>query len=108
MIKDTTFNWNQGCINLLPNAIFLDCSKLKAFTDDKIFVTEKMKFVWDRIKIIVGKGENACDQDFFLFPQCFQKASDEGSLKVVIVCLTVKQTHLTRRLALYNAVLKLF
>ena len=35
----------------------------------------------DRVENIVGKGQNACNQDFVLFPQCFQKAS--GSLKVL-------------------------
>ena len=29
------------------------------FADDKINVTEKLKFVWDRVEKIVGKGENA-------------------------------------------------
>ena len=33
----------------------------------------------------MGKGENAGDQHFLLFPQCFQKASTSGSLKVRIV-----------------------
>ena len=37
----------------------LDWSKLKAFADDKINVTEKFKFVSKRIKNILGKGENA-------------------------------------------------
>ena len=31
----------------------------------------------------VGKGENAGKQHFLLFPQCFQKSSVSGSLKVV-------------------------
>ena len=34
---------------------------------------------------IVGKGENAGNQHFLLFPQCFQRASSSGSLKVGIV-----------------------
>ena len=33
-----------------------------------------------------GKGENACDQHFLLFPQCFQKHSISGSLKLRNVC----------------------
>ena len=59
--------------------------QLKGFADDKIDGTEKLKFVLGRIENIVGKGENAGYQHFFLFPQCFQKASCTGSLKVVIV-----------------------
>ena len=35
---------------------FLDWSKLKAFADDKINVTEKQKFFMQSIENIVGKG----------------------------------------------------
>ena len=49
-------------INSLPTDKFLNLSKLKAFGDDKINVTEKLKFVCARVKIIVGKGENAGKQ----------------------------------------------
>ena len=38
--------------------------------------------VTDWIENIVGKGENAGYQHFLLFPQCFQKPSLSGSLKV--------------------------
>ena len=41
--------------------------------------------VFDRLKNIVGKGKNAGYQHFLLFPQCSQKASFLGSLKVGIV-----------------------
>ena len=44
-----------------------------------------MIFVYDREENIVGKGENAGYQHFLLFPQCFQKASYLGLLKVVIM-----------------------
>ena len=71
--------------NSLPNDRILDWSKLKAFADDKINVTEKLKFVFERVENIVGKGENAGNQHFLLFPQCFQKASILGLLKVGIV-----------------------
>ena len=40
------------------------------------------KMGWERVENIVEKGENA---DFLLFPQCFQKPSVWGSLKVGIV-----------------------
>ena len=71
--------------NSLPNDKILDWSRLKALADDKINVTEKLKFVLRRVENIVGKGENAGYQHFLLFPQCFQKASFQGSLKVGIV-----------------------
>ena len=45
----------------------LDWSKLKAFTDDKINLTEKLKFVSGRVEKIVGKEENAGYQHFLLF-----------------------------------------
>ena len=54
---------------------------MKAFADDKINVTEKLKFVFERVENIVEKGENAGYQYFLLFPQCFQKASYSGPLK---------------------------
>ena len=59
----------------LPNNKLGDWSKLKAFADDKKNVTEKLKFVLERVKDIVEKGENAGYQHFLLFPtmvlKCF-------------------------------------
>ena len=72
-------------LNSLPHNKILDWSKLKAFADDKLNATEKLKFVLGRVENIVGKGENAGYQHFLLFPQCFQKPSLSGSLKVGIV-----------------------
>ena len=72
-------------LNSLPYNKILDWSKLKAFADDKINVTENLKFGLGRVENIVGKGENAGYQHFLLFLQCFQKASFSGSLKVRIV-----------------------
>ena len=69
-------------LNSLPHNKILDWSNLKAFADDKINVTEKMKFLLERVENIVRKGENAGYQHFLLFPQCFQKVSYTGSLKV--------------------------
>ena len=71
--------------NSLPNDKTLDWSKLKALADDKINVNEVLKICLGRIENIVGKGENAGYQHFLLSPQCFQKSSVSGSLKVVIV-----------------------
>ena len=36
-----------------------DLSKFIVFADDKINVTEKFKFVLERVENIVGNGENA-------------------------------------------------
>ena len=41
--------------------------------------------LFDRVENIVGKGDNAGYQYFLLCPQCFQRASNIWSLKVVIV-----------------------
>ena len=78
----------KGGLNSLPRDKILDCTdctKLKAFADDKINVAEIMISLSDRVENIVGKGENAGFKHFLLFPQCFQKASYSGSLKVGIV-----------------------
>ena len=73
-------------LNPLPNNKSLDWSKLKAFVDDKINVNKKnLKYVFGKVENIVGKGEKAGYQRCLLFPQCFQKASVSGSLKVGIV-----------------------
>ena len=74
-------------VNSLLNNKILGWSKLKAFTDEKTNVSEKLKFVLARGKNIVGKGENADYQHFLLFLQCFQKASISRLLKVGIAYL---------------------
>ena len=76
--------------NSLPNDKILDSPKLKAFADDKMNLNEKLKVVLGREENIVRKEENAGDQHFLLFPQCFQKPSLSGLLKVGIVWLRVK------------------
>ena len=45
--------------NTLPNDKILNRSNLKVFADNKINVTEKLKFVSERIENILGKVENA-------------------------------------------------
>ena len=47
---------------------FFTLSNLTTFADDKINVTKKLKFVLGRVENIVGKGENAGHQHFYLFP----------------------------------------
>ena len=58
--------------NSLPNDKILEMSKLKAFTNDKIKMTQKLKLKIGMVEHIVGKGENAGYQHFLLIPQCFQ------------------------------------
>ena len=71
--------------NFLSNDKLFDLSNLKAFGEDKINVTQKLKLDSGRIENIVGNGENVGHRHFLLFPQCFQKASSQGSLKLRIV-----------------------
>ena len=71
-------------VNSLPNKL-LDLPKLKAFADDKMNVTQKLKSALGGVENIVGKGENAGNQDFLLCPQCFPKTTISRSLKVRIV-----------------------
>ena len=50
----------------------MDKTNIKALVDDYQFnVGETTISVSDRIETIVGKGENAGYQYFFLCPQCF-------------------------------------
>ena len=55
-------------INSLPNNKISDWFKLKAFADDKIDVTENLKFGLKGVENIVGKEKNAAYQHFLLFP----------------------------------------
>ena len=71
--------------NSLPKDKILDWSNLKAFADDKINVTKKLKCVLGREENIVGKGEHTGNQHFLLFLQCFQKLSFPEVLKIGIV-----------------------
>ena len=72
-------------INSLPNDKFSGKSKFKGSADEKINVTQNMKFVSGSVENNVGKGEDAGYQHFLLFPHCFQKASYTGSLKVGVM-----------------------
>ena len=65
--------------NSFPNDHKVDWSK--AFTDNNLNVSKVMKFVFDKVENIVGKGKNAD----VLFPQYFQKAKTSGLLIVWVV-----------------------
>ena len=82
-------NWSQH--NALPDDKILRLSKLKAFADGKLNVTQNIKAVFHRIENVVGgKEENTGYQHFFssffqnifqmLFPTVRQKSSlcDKG------------------------------
>ena len=67
--------------NSLPDDKILDLFKFIAFADNKIILTQNLKFVSGRVEKIVGKGENAVYQHFHLFPQCFQNLSFSRGVK---------------------------
>ena len=69
-LKTRTFS-----INSLPNGKILDWSKSTAFAENKLNVTGVTIALYDRVENTVGKGENAGNQHFLLFPQCFPKLS---------------------------------
>ena len=47
----------RSYLSLILNDKILDLSKLKAFADDKVNITEKIKFVLERVKNVVGKAD---------------------------------------------------
>ena len=53
------FKCDRIRVNSLPNNKILELSKSKAFADDKINLDKILKFVFGRVKNIVGKGETA-------------------------------------------------
>ena len=54
-------------LNSLPNNNISDWSKFKGIADDKIYVTEILKFNLGKVENIMGKKENAGYQHFHLF-----------------------------------------
>ena len=60
-------------INSLPNDKFVDWSKLKAFADDKINVSEKLKFVVGWVEKHCGKRRKCWLPAFYPFPTMFLK-----------------------------------
>ena len=58
----------------------LDSSKLKEFVDNNFKFDENGRKLSMWVENTVGKGEIARDEQFLLFPQCFQKACFPGAL----------------------------
>ena len=76
-------NTCNNSINPLTDDKILDRSKLKQSADDSFKFDENSRKFSKQIENTVGKGEIA--QQFFLFPQCFQKACFPEASKGVIV-----------------------
>ena len=71
--------------NSLPDNKYLDWSKLKAFADDKINVTQKLKFMLGRVENFFEKRRKCWSPAFSPFPTMFEKLSFPEVLKVGIV-----------------------
>ena len=61
--------------NSLPKDKILDRSNLKALTDNKTNVIEKLKFILGTIENMVEKGENADYQHFLLYKQSMSECN---------------------------------
>ena len=86
-----TFIINKICFNPLPDNKCLDSSKLKEFADDNFKFDEYGRKLSKKVENIVGKGEIAHNEQFLLFPQCFQKACFPKASKGVTVWEWVKE-----------------
>ena len=74
LVLQTHKNWIVWeRVNPFPNNKFLDWSRLRAFADKKINVTQKFNFVFRRVENFVGKEENAGYQHFSPFFTMFSK-----------------------------------
>ena len=69
----------------LSNDKILDSSELKEVADDNFKFDDNGRKLSKRVENTVGKGEIARDEQFLLFPNCFQKACFPEASKGVIV-----------------------
>ena len=63
----------------------LDVTRLESFAGDKISEALMTISVFDRVENIVGKGENAGNQHFLLFPQCFLPLIHKTIFKISVM-----------------------
>ena len=90
-LKFIIWEWVNGKLYLLTKRQFFWLDRIQRinFVDKKSNAARNMVFVFHKAENIAGKGEYAGYQNFLLFPQCFQKASSYGLLKVGILCYRV-------------------
>ena len=86
----------------------LDSSKLKEFADDNFKFDENGRKLSKQVENTVGKGEIACNEQFLLFPQCFQKACLPEASKGVIVWECVKLTSAPLSITAQNFCFSIF
>ena len=61
---------------------------MKEFADDNSKFDENGRKFSKRVENDVGKGEIACNQQFLLFPQCFQKTCTAAGFEIPTYLLT--------------------
>ena len=76
--------WNLLFGKEVTKRQILDSSKLKEFADEYFKFEENGRKLTKLVENTVGKGEIDCNEQFLLFPQCFQKACIPGASKGVI------------------------
>ena len=76
-------------VNSLPNIKLLYSSKLKAFADSKLNIAKMMIYLFEKVKNIVGKGENPGYQHFLLYQQCFLKSIFLSVISWLFGCIGV-------------------
>ena len=67
--------WKKCPFLTLSQTTILDSSKLKEFKDNNFNFYENGREFQKRVENTVGKGEIALNEQFLLFPLCFQKTS---------------------------------
>ena len=66
-------------VNSLPSDKYSDWSKLKELADNKMNLTEELKFLLGRVENIAGKGENAgYSSNFSFFYTIFKRLHYQG------------------------------
>ena len=78
----------ENRINSLPNDKILDWSKIKAFAEDKVNLTQKLKFALGRVENC-GEWRKSWLPAFSPYPTMFSNGYFLWSLKVLFVWLTV-------------------
>ena len=72
----------KNSLNPFPHNKTLDQTKFKVFADDILNVVKMVISVYDRVEIIVGKGEIACTSNFSFSHNAFIRLLSQTRQKV--------------------------
>ena len=75
-----------------PKQQNLDSSKMREYADDNFKFNENRRKFFKWVENTVGKGKIARYEQFFLFPQCFQKTCTTNTLKPELVWERINQS----------------